>query len=171
MEFEWSGELTKQMLVDAGFVNNTSGIVWLKQPISVSIGYGITSIVAAFQKCTSLTAVSLPDGLTTIGLNAFRDCSLKEVYIPESVTSISRWAFSNCKSLSKVKLNSNLSSISPYVFSGCSNLTSFTIPRSVINDIHANAFISCDRLLTLNVSPLNSAYKTDSGVLYTSDGS
>src|SRR5690349_14175412 len=48
-------------------------------------GFPVTSIGdAAFQNCTSLTNVTIPDSVTTIGTNAFSYCtSLTSVTIPD----------------------------------------------------------------------------------------
>ena len=61
----------------------------------------------AFKGCSGLTSVSLPC-VTSIGKNAFNGCSgLKEVTIPNHVESIGYGAFLNCSSLTSVTINSN----------------------------------------------------------------
>ena len=50
----------------------------------------------AFDRCTSLKSIVIPDGVTTIGIYAFYDCrSLASVTIPMSVTKIDSSTFSN----------------------------------------------------------------------------
>ncbi|MDD6703187.1 MAG: leucine-rich repeat protein [Clostridiaceae bacterium] len=54
----------------------------------------------AFQACTLITEVNIPDTVTSIGRYAFAYCiSLKSVTIPSSVTSIGEKAFQNSKSV------------------------------------------------------------------------
>ncbi len=51
----------------------------------------------AFDYCSSLTSITIPDGVTSIGYFAFRRCSsLTSITIPDSVTSIGNYAFSYC---------------------------------------------------------------------------
>ena len=64
----------------------------------------MTSIGAsAFEGCTALTNVSIPNSVTSIGASAFEGCTaLTNVSIPNSVTSIGAEAFSWCSSLTTV---------------------------------------------------------------------
>lgn len=55
---------------------------------------------SAFNGCSKLKHVVLPEGLEEIEARAFRDCvGLKELYIPSSVTSIAQDAFWGCMGL------------------------------------------------------------------------
>ena len=70
--------------------------------------------------------------VTAIGYRAFEGCSsLTSVTIPDSVTSIGRSAFSGCKSLTSVTIGDSVTSIGSWAFEGCSSLTSVTIGNSV----------------------------------------
>ena len=64
---------------------------------------GLTAIGNyAFQSCTGLTSITIPNSVTTIGYQAFYNCSNLSVTIPNSVTSIGSSAFYNCSHLASV---------------------------------------------------------------------
>ena len=111
-------------------------------------GHPVTSIGrSAFEGCTGLTSVTIPDSVTSIGDRVFYGCSgMTSVTIPDSVTSISSSAFY-----------------------GCSGLTSVTIPDSVTS-IGGGAFSGCSGLTTLAVNENNDCYKSVNGLLLTKDG-
>lgn len=58
-------------------------------------GLSVTSIgYAAFEYCTSLTSVEIPDSVTSIENRAFENCtSLTSITMPNSVTRIGNFSF------------------------------------------------------------------------------
>ena len=56
----------------------------------------------AFEHCSSLTSIVIPDSVSEIGSGAFKNCSsLTSVILPSSLSSIADDAFENCSSLTK----------------------------------------------------------------------
>ena len=121
---------------------------------SITIPDSVTSIgSSAFEYCSSLTSITIPNSVTSIGAYAFYNCSsLTSITIPDSVTSISSSAFYGCSSLKSVTFgeNSKLESIGNRAFSVCSSLTSITIPDSVTS-IGEHAFSGCSSLTSITI--------------------
>lgn len=104
----------------------------------------------AFEGCTALSKVNIPNGVTTIGGNAFSDCSsLVNVNIPEGVTTIRLATFVGCTSLSEIKLPDSLTTIGSCAFQGCDSLSEIKIPDSVTT-IEA-AFEDCHGLKRITI--------------------
>lgn len=79
----------------------------------------------------------------SIGKQAFNGCSgLKSVTIPNSVTSIGNYAFQDCRSLKRVDIPNNVKSIGSSAFADCFNLYYIYIPGPV-SFIDADAFDEC----------------------------
>ena len=106
---------------------------------------------SAFENCSSLTSVTIPDSVTIIGNRAFRECSgLTSVTIPNSVTSIGASAFENCRNLTSITIPDGVTSISDGVLYGCRSLTSVTIGNNVTN-IGIYAFQFCSGLTSVTI--------------------
>lgn len=87
--------------------------------------------MVAFEYCSSLADIVLPEGVTTIGREAFRSCSsLSHIDLPEGVTTIGHGTFSGCEKLSNVTLPNSLTTIEDFAFRVCNGLT-ITIPDNV----------------------------------------
>ncbi len=98
--------------------------------------YRVTEIgERAFEGCSGLMSITIPNSVTTIGRYAFQYCSgLTSITIPESVTSIGSSAFSGCSGLTSITIPDSVTSIGSSAFSGCSGsrivAMSFCEPRS-----------------------------------------
>lgn len=105
----------------------------------------------AFNGCSGLTSIAIPNSVITIGNYAFYNCMrLTSITIPDSVTSIGDYAFYYCSSLTSITIPNNVTSIANYSFRGCSGITSVTIPDSVTS-IGNNAFRDCSGLTSITI--------------------
>lgn len=115
-------------------------------------GKKVTSIgSSAFNDCTVLKSVTIPNSVTSIGSWAFKGCRLlSSIIIPDSVVSIEEYAFYDCASLKSVTLSESLTSIGDVAFYKCTNLTEITIPESVIS-IGDRVFQNCTKLEKITI--------------------
>jgi len=118
---------------------------------SVTIPDSVGSIgIRAFTGCTGLTNVALGNGVTNIASQAFQYCtSLTRAVIPDSVTSLDDRAFQNCYRLAGVVIGSRVTGIGQLAFQNCS-LTGVTIPDSVTILDHL-AFSGCTGLTNVTL--------------------
>ena len=87
--------------------------------------------VNAFERCSSLTAIAIPDGVTTIEYGAFCYCSsLTAITIPDSVTTIGNQAFEGCSVLTKLILSPAVS-VGIDCFSNCTALISAAADKNM----------------------------------------
>ena len=114
--------------------------------------YSVTTIGSyAFQGCTGLTSITIPNSVTRIGGQAFYGCTgLTSIDIPNSVTSIGQSAFANCTGLTNITIPNSITSIEQSTFENCTGLTSITIPNSVTS-IGTHALDGCTGLSSITI--------------------
>ena len=105
----WYNLISKGKIAEVTFNPNESSyytdVVTIPESITYEDAtYTVTGIgESAFNYCTALTSVILPEGVTTIGARAFENCSsLVSISIPSTLNRIMSSAFSGCTSLAKV---------------------------------------------------------------------
>ena len=132
---------------------------------NVLINAGVTNIGEyAFEYCSNLVSIKIPNTITSIGDYAFDECSsLISIEIPESVTSIAVPAFSSCNSLTSINVSEkNKKYLSDNGVLYTKNITElikypagkkekeYEISNSVKN-IEIGAFNSCSNLTTIEI--------------------
>lgn len=99
----------------------------------------------AFQNCTALEKIDLPDSVKDINTEAFYCAGLTELVLPPSVRNINLRAFAGCKNLTRVVCNEGLSYIGQQAFMECAALTQLTL-SGTISSIDTSAFKKCTSL-------------------------
>ena len=127
----------------------------------------------AFKGETRLREVKLPKYLKRIRMSAFEGCSnLVSMAIPDTVTEIGEKAFLDNVRLSTLTFgaNSQLVSIGDYAFSGCAKMRTFTVP-SKVTELNATAFYRNTSMIAYDVQNGNTAFTAKGGVLFNYTGS
>ena len=121
---------------------------------SITLPQSLTSIeYLAFDQCTALQNINIPQNVTNIGVSAFLQCkSLTSITIPSGVTSIKTSAFASCTSLRSIDLPDHLVSIGISAFSYCTSLENIVIPAEVTS-VGQFAFSGCISLESITLPP------------------
>ncbi|MDO5297975.1 MAG: leucine-rich repeat domain-containing protein [Clostridia bacterium] len=103
----------------------------------------------AFEGCSALRRVVLPDALRQIGEMAFSGCvRLSRVIIPGGVLRVGTLAFAKCTALERVRIEPGVQALGPSCFSKCTALERVDIPASV-NSLGGGVFFGCGKKLCL----------------------
>lgn len=125
---------------------------------SVTIPGKTEYVTAAFANCSSLREVSFQksDAIKSPDISsAFEGCSaLQSVTLPDGITVISDSAFRRCESLTSINLPDTVTTIESDAFAYCSRFINFTVPENVTT-IEDGAFDECSILEVFNKSALN----------------
>ena len=76
----------------------------------------------AFYRCKSLSQIEFPETLERIGKEAFYFCGMEELHLPDSLEVLEESAFFKCTKLTEVCLPESVRYIGKWVFHGCNRL-------------------------------------------------
>ncbi len=104
----------------------------------------------AFSGCGLLSLVDLQDGVESIGRGAFLCCdSLVQMELPAALKELGAFAFSGCGALASVRFGGDsLSALPDRLFCGCASLSSLRLPASV-SAVGKRSFSGCESLKSL----------------------
>ena len=122
-----------------------------------------TSIGAyAFQNCSNLTSITLPESTTAINEYAFLNCtSLHKILVPDNVKSVQDGAFYKCSNLENIKVGRQVEKFGDYAFYGCTSLK-----RVEISDLSAWCNISFGKQFSYDIQGYTSNPVCYTGHLY-----
>lgn len=86
---------------------------------------------SAFQGCTNLRHIDLPEELEYLGSFCFTRSGLEAVCIPDVIKEIPSYCFSDCKNMKNVILGNRIEVLGSRVFSGCIKLNKISLPEAV----------------------------------------
>lgn len=140
-------------------------------------GYPVYVLSDAFMNNETVETVTLPDTIRVVRYGAFENCTaLKRVDLPDTAR-LEQGVFRNCTSLEEFTLPASQTVIDCTLFYGCTSLREVNIPASVeeINRIEAlnmsplDPFYRCSSIERFNVAADNEYYTSVDGAIYTKD--
>ncbi len=98
----------------------------------------------AFDGCTGLEHIIIPDGVSVLWQYAFVRSSIKEITLPSSLKSLYPFTFKDCRELVSAVCGPELKEISAWAFQGCISLQKIRV--SLHTKIDERAFDGCGNI-------------------------
>ena len=118
---------------------------------SVSLPSTVTTIGEnAFNSCTGLKSISLPEGLLSLKYQAFAASGLTSITLPSSVMNLGERTFAACESLRSANVPASCETVVFRMFAKCSNLRDVNIDEGIYQ-ISEQAFSECTSLQTIQL--------------------
>lgn len=116
-------------------------------------GYSnLTEIGAgAFEECTGLTKVSLPETVTELEESVFRNCTSLESMDASNIQAVGTAAFYNCSSLADTGFIENTDDLGDEAFYGCRSLTEIELPDT-LSQMGESCFENCIGLKKITIN-------------------
>ncbi len=150
----WADESVEKIVLEEGVTTiGAYAFCDMADVTAVSLPSTLLTIDAgAFQLCTMLDTIKLPEKLQGIGEKAFESCvSLTgTLTIPASVALVGNGAFMDCDGLTGVNVGGGLSVLSEGLFADCENLQNVKLV-SGLKEIKDEAFANCTSLVNISV--------------------
>lgn len=115
----------------------------------------------AFQECTALTSIEIPQNVTKIGFGVFSDSGLTDIVFKGSKLKAVVGSFYGAKKLKNVTLPTGLETLGNQSFEDCTALTSIEIPSSV-KLMGTQVFRGCTSLTSVSFAENSQVTKIDS---------
>ena len=126
---------------------SNSGIRLIEFPNSL-----LTIGNSAFQNCTKMNYLVLPDMIKSLSDYAFYNCiGLRSITMGSALTTIGKYTFYGCDGLVRLYLGDNVEKLLDYSFADCINLQSVVLPEK-LKTIGNAAFYNCPKITSLTIS-------------------
>lgn len=123
-----------------------------KSLTSIEIDSPVIIGTSAFDTCTSLQSVKLPNGIQIIGDYAFQNCkSLPQINLPDSITHIGKGCFYACYKLASITFPKGLNILEESTFYACSHLLNVSLPDTMTH-LGPTCFKGCINLESIKLS-------------------
>ena len=133
-------------------IENPSPFFNDKRIVQVDISGNITNIGdCLFERCSSLSSITIPDSVTAVGSYAFSNSGLTSIELPEGTASVGEHAFSGCSHLETASLGNTMTQLQTGTFAGCQSLTDVILPDS-LTSVGPRAFANCTSSMKIEVN-------------------